>query len=150
MRFEEMQGKWRNDESSVLPNLPFNCTHQIFIHNMPHITAHIVMSFTEQLHPSLYHCTTHGMFSTHVTKLTNFSRFHVLRIQETDYRPHFTCGGILYFLKHKYTARYVNTVRMSVNCVCALTLNQQTRHTCAPSWLQCCSSTIRKPNLFSG
>jgi hypothetical protein len=29
----------------------------------------------------------------------NFSRFHVLRIPETDYRPHFTCGEILCFLK---------------------------------------------------
>jgi hypothetical protein len=41
----------------------------------------------------------------------NFSRFYVLRIQETDYRPHFTCGGILYFLEHyKHTAQSVNTV----------------------------------------
>jgi hypothetical protein len=28
-----MQGKWRNDESFVLPNLIFSCTHQIFIHH---------------------------------------------------------------------------------------------------------------------
>jgi hypothetical protein len=33
MEFEEMQGKWHNDESSVLSNLRFNCMHQIFIHN---------------------------------------------------------------------------------------------------------------------
>ena len=71
---------------------------------------------------------------THVTKLTiNFSRFHVLHIQETDYEQRFTCGGIPYFLKHyKHTARCVNTVRMSANCVCALPQIQQTRHACAP------------------
>ena len=90
---------WRNDESSVLPNLTLNCTHQIFINNRqpatPHIIVHIVMSI-KWSHPSLYHWTAHGMFSIHVTKLTmNFSRFHVLRVEETDYRPYFTCGGIL-------------------------------------------------------
>jgi len=92
------------------------------------------------------------MFSIHVTKLTmNFSRFHVLRIQETDYRPHFTCGGNLYFLKHyKHTARCVNTVQMSANFVRALTKNPKTRHACAPSWPQRCSDNIRKRNLFSG
>ena len=68
-----------------------------------------------------------------------------------DYRPHFTCGGILYFLKHyKHTARCVNTVRMFANCVCALPHNQQTRHACAPSWPQRCSGNIRKRNLLSG
>ena len=83
------------------------------------------------------------MFSIYVTKLTmSFNRFHVLRIQETDYRQHFICGGILYFLKHyKHKTRCVNTVRMSVNCVCALLHNQQTWHARAPSWSQC---------LFSG
>jgi len=98
----KMQGKWRNGESSVLSNLLFNCSHQIFIHHRrsaaPRIIMHIFASFVKYSHPSPYHLTTHGMFSIHVTKLTmNFSRFHVLRIQETDYRPHFTCGGILYF-----------------------------------------------------
>jgi hypothetical protein len=40
----------------------------------------------------------------------NFSRFHVLRIEKMDYRPHFTCGGVLYFPKHyKQAARCVNT-----------------------------------------
>ena len=54
------------------------------------------------------------------------------RIQETDYRPHFTCGGILCFLKHyKHTARCVNTVRMSANSVRALPQYQQTLHTCS-------------------
>jgi len=137
----KMQGKWRNDESSVFPNLLFNCTHQIFIHHRrsaaPRIIMHIFASFIKQSHPSPYHWTTHGMFSIHVTKLTmNFSWCHVLCIQETDYRPHFTCGGILYFLKrYKHTARCVNTVRMSENSVRALPQNQQTRHPCAPSWL---------------
>jgi len=68
-----------------------------------------------------------------------------------DYRPHFTCGGILYFLKHyKHTARCVNTVQMSANCIRALTKNQKTQHACTPSWPQRCSSNIRKRNLFSG
>ena len=156
LKFEENAGKWRNGESSVLSNLLFNCTHQIFIHHRRsaalRIIMHIFASFIKQSHPSPYHWTTHGMFSIHVTKLTmNFSRFHVLRIQETDYRPHFTCGGILSFLKHyKHTARCVNTVPMSANCVCALPQNQQTRHTCAPSWPQRCSGNIRKRNLLSG
>jgi hypothetical protein len=79
----------------------------------------------------------------------NFSRFHVLRIQETDYRPYFTCGGILYFLKYyKSTARCVNTVQTSANCVRALTKNQLTRHACVPSWPQRCSGNIRKRNLL--
>ena len=152
----KMQGKWRNGESSVLPKLPFNCTQQIFIHHRRsaarRIIMHISASFIKQSHPSPYHWTTQGMFSIHVTKLTmNFSRCHVLCIQETDYRPHFTCGGILYFLKHyKHTARCVNTFRMSANCVRTLPENQQTRHPCAPSWLQRCRGSIRKRNLFSG
>jgi len=151
----KMQGKWRNGESSVLSELLFNCTHQIFIHHRqsatPRIIMHIFASFIKQLHSSPYHWTTHGMFSLHVTKLTNFSRFHILCIQETDYRPHFTCGGILYFLKHyKHTARCVNTVQMSANCVHALTKNKKTQHAWAPSWPQSCSGNIRKRNLFSG
>jgi len=151
----KMQGKWRNGESSVLSDLLFNCMHQIFIHYRwsaaPRIIMHIFTSFIKQSHPSPYHWTTHGMFSIHVTKLTNFSRFHVLRIQETDYRPHFTCGGSLSFLKHyKHTARCVNTVQMSANCVRALTKNPETRHACAPSRPQHCSGNIRKRNLFSG
>ena len=151
----KMQGKWRNGESSVLPNL-FNCTHQIFIHHRrsaaPQIIMHIFASFIKQSHPSPCHWTTHGMFSIHVTKLmTNFSRCHVLPIQETDYRLHFTCGGILYFLKHyKHTARCVNTVRMSANSIHALPQNQLTQHACAPSWPQRCRGNIRKRNLFSG
>jgi len=81
----KMQGKWRNGESSVLPNLLFNCTHQIFIHHRrsatPRIIMHIFASFIKQSHPSPYHWTTHGMFSLHVTKLSmNFSRHHVLCI----------------------------------------------------------------------
>jgi len=147
----KMQGKWRNGESSVLPNLLFNCTHQN-LHSPCTCFMHIFASSIKQSHPSPYHWTTHGMFSTHVTKLTmNFSRCHVLRIQETDYRPHFTCGGILCFLKHyKHKTRCVNTVRMSANSFRALPQNQQTRHACAPSWPQRCRGNIRKRNLFSG
>jgi hypothetical protein len=76
------------------------------------------------------------MFSTHITKLTvNFSQFHVLCIQETDYRLHFTCGGILYFLKHhKHIAQCINIVQMSANCVHVLPQNEQAQHACAPSW----------------
>ena len=72
-----------------------------------------------------YNWTTHDIFSVHVTKLTNFSRFHVLRIQKPDYRLHFTCGRVLYFLKHyKHTARCVNTVRKkeSTNSACMHTI----------------------------
>ena len=58
------------------------------------------------------------MFSIHVTKLTtNFTRFHVLRLQETDYRQHLTCGGILYFLKH-YKPH--STMRKHCSNVCKL------------------------------
>jgi len=39
---------------------------------------------------------------------------------------------------------------MSANCVRALPRNQQTRHPCAPTWPQRCSSNIHKWNLFSG
>ena len=46
--FRKMQGKWCNGESSVLSNLLFNCTHQIFIHHRrsatPQIITHIFTS----------------------------------------------------------------------------------------------------------
>ena len=68
----QMQGKWRNGESSVLHNLPFNCTHQIFIHHSrsaaPRIIMHIFASFIKQSHLSPYHWTTHGMFSIQIVK----------------------------------------------------------------------------------
>jgi len=100
----EIWGKCRERAVVVSLNFIFKCTHQIFIHHRqsatPQIIMHILLSFIKQSHPSLYHWTTHGMFSIQVTKLTNFSRFHVLHIQETDYRPHFICAGILYFLEH--------------------------------------------------
>jgi len=50
-----MQGKWRNGESSVLPNLLFNCTHQIFIHHRQSATPWII---THIFTPSL-NCRTH-------------------------------------------------------------------------------------------
>jgi len=140
-------------ESSVLTNLLFNCTHQIFIHQRqsaaPQIITHIFASFIKQSHPSPYHLTTHGVFSIHVTKLMmNFSWCHVLCIQETDYRPHFTCSMILYFLKHyKHTA---HTVWMSANSVRNLPQNQQTQQRHAPLWPQRCRGNIHKQNLFSG
>jgi hypothetical protein len=41
------------------------------------------------------------MFFIHLTKLMmNVSWFHVSCIQEMDYRPHFTCSGLLDFLGH--------------------------------------------------
>jgi len=68
-----------------------------------------------------------------------------------DYRLHFTCGGILYFLKrYKHTAQRVKIVRMSAHCVCTLPQNQQTRHACTPSWPQRCSGNILIRNLLSG
>ena len=153
MKFEEMQGKWHNGESSVLSNLLFNCTHQIFIHHRRSAALQIIMHiFPSSLNSRTHLCTTEILmaYSPYVTMLTmNFIRFHVLHIQETDYRPHFVCGGILHFLKHyKHTAQCINTVRMSVNCVCALPQNQQTRHAYAPSWPWRCSSNIHKRNLF--
>jgi hypothetical protein len=74
-----MQGKWRNDESSVLLNLLFHCTHQIFINHRllatPRIIMHIFASFIEVSHPSPYHWMTRGIFSIYLTKLTmNVSR----------------------------------------------------------------------------
>ena len=153
---------WKFRKSDLMVNhlfsliLPSAARHQLFIHYrrsaLPQIIMQIFASFIKHSHPSPYHWTTHGMFSVHVTKLTmNFIRCHVLRIQETDYRPRFTCGGILCFFKHcKHTARCVNTVRMSANSVRALPQNQQTRHACAPSWPQRCRGNIRKRNLFSG
>jgi hypothetical protein len=85
-------------------------------------------------HPPPYHWITHGMFSIHLTKLTmNVSPFHVSCIHETDYRPHYTCCGLLNFLQHfKHTGRCVNAVRLSANGVCAFQKDQQTLHACAP------------------
>jgi hypothetical protein len=83
-------------------------------------------------HPSPYHWLTHGMFSIHLIKLMmNVSQFHISYIQETDYRPHFTCGGLLDFLEHcKHTGRCLNMVRLSANCVHAFQKDQQTLHAC--------------------
>jgi hypothetical protein len=54
-------------------------------------------------------------------------------IQETDYREHFTCGGLLDFCEHfKHTGRCVNMVWLSANCVRAFQKDQQTLHACAP------------------
>jgi hypothetical protein len=99
-----------------------------------------------------YHRITHGMFSIYLTKSTmNVSRFHVSCIQETDYRPHFTYGGLLDFLEHcKHRGQCVNLVRLSANCVCAFQKNQQTLHACASYWPQRCSANICKRNLFCG
>jgi len=59
-------------------------------------------------------------------------------------------AGFSIFLNIINITRCINTVWMSANCVCALPQNQQTRHTCAPSWPQCCSGSISYRNLFSG
>jgi hypothetical protein len=43
----------------------------------------------------------------------NVSRFNVSCIQETDYRAHFTRGGLLEFLEHcKHIDQCVNAVRL--------------------------------------
>ena len=72
--------------------------------------------------------------ATPVAVSENVQYLYCAVVQKTDYRPHFTCGGVLYFLNHyKHTARFLNTVRQTANCVRALTKNQQTRPACAPS-----------------
>jgi hypothetical protein len=79
----------------------------------------VFASFIKVSHPSPYHWITRGMFSIHFTKLTmNVSRFHVPCIQETEYRPHITCDGLLNFLEHcKHTGLCVIMVRLSANCL---------------------------------
>jgi hypothetical protein len=65
--------------------------------------------------------------------------------------PHFTCDGLLDFLKHfKHTGRCVNEVRLSANGIRAFPKDQQTLHTCAPSWPQRYSGNICKRILFCG
>jgi hypothetical protein len=72
--------------------------------------------------------------ATPVSVSGNLQYLYCAVAQETDYRLHFTCGGVLYFLNHyKHTARCVNTVRQTANCVHALSKNEQTRHAYAPS-----------------
>jgi hypothetical protein len=102
----------------------------------------IFASFIKVSHPSPYYWITHGMFSIHLTKLTiNVSWFHVSWIQETDYRPHFTCGGLLDFVGHcKHTGRCINLVQLSANGIRTFPKDPQTLHVCAPSWPQRCSS----------
>jgi len=65
-----------------------------------------------------------------ITKVTNFSHFHVLHIQEMDYRPHFMCGGILYFLKH-YKQNRICWHRSNVCklCLCLATESTNSAHT---------------------
>jgi hypothetical protein len=135
----KMEGKWWNGESSVLLNLLFHCMYQIFINHRrsaaPRIIMHVFASFNKMSHPSPYHWIAHGIFSIHLTRLTmNVCRFHVSCIQETDYRPHFACGGLLdfFFLIFKHTGRCVNVVRLPANCVRVSQKAQQTLHACAP------------------
>jgi hypothetical protein len=96
------QGKWRNGESSVLLNLLIHCTYEIFINHRQSAASqimHIFASFFKLSHLAPYHWITHGMFSIHLTKLTNnVSRFHVSCIQKriTDRISHVT--GFLIFL----------------------------------------------------
>jgi hypothetical protein len=155
---------WRSDheicgkgmESDKMVNLLFHCMHQIFINHRqsaaPQIIMHIFASFIKVSHPSPYHWITDGMFSIHLTKLTmNVSRFPVSCIQETDYRAHFSCGGLFSSLEHcKHTGRCINAVWLSANGVRALPKDPQTLHACAPSWPQRCSGNICKQNLFCG
>ena len=132
--WEKMQEMCCNGESSVVSNLLLKCTHQIFIHHRqsaaPQIIIHNFVSFIKQSHPSPYHWTTHSMYPIQVTKLTNFSQFHVLHIQEMDYRSHFTCGGILYFLKH-YKHNMMCWYRSNVCklCLCLATESTNSAHT---------------------
>jgi hypothetical protein len=69
----KMQGKWQNGKSSVLLNLLFHCTYQIFINHRPsaapQIIMHIFPSFIKVSRPCPYHRITHVMFSIHLTKL---------------------------------------------------------------------------------
>jgi hypothetical protein len=151
-----MQEKWQNGESFVLLNLLFHCTHQIFINHRrsaaPRIIMHIFASFVKVSHPSPCHWIACGMFSIHLTKFTmNVGRFHVYCIQETDYRPHFTCGGLLDFLENfKHIGRCVKVVWLSANCVRAFQKNQQNLHACVAYWPQHCSGNICKRNVYCG
>ena len=149
-----MQGNCCNGESSVFSNLLFKTTHQIFIHHRqsaaPLIIIHIFESFIKKSHQSPYHLTTHGMFSIQVTKLMNFSLFHVLHIQEMDYRPHFICGRILYFLKHykhSMVCKYRSNVCKLCLCLATESTNSTHTHTIMTATLQW---HISKCNLFSG
>jgi hypothetical protein len=128
----KMQGKRRNGESSVLLNLLFHCTHKVFIKpdGRP-LRGLSSCTFSRPslkcLTPSPYQWITHDKFSILLTKLTmNVSRFHVRCIQEADYRPHFTCSGLLDFLERcKHIGRGVNVVLLSANCVRAFQKNQK-------------------------
>jgi hypothetical protein len=119
-------------------NLLFHYKHQIFINHRQstawRIITHIFASFIKVSHPSPYHWITHGMFSIHLTQLMmNISRFRVCCIQETDYRPRFTCSGLLDFLEQfKHTGRCVDVVRLSAYWAHAFQKDQQTLHACAP------------------
>jgi hypothetical protein len=142
----KMQGKWQIGELSVLLTLLFHCTHQILINHRRSTTLLIIM------HIFMYHWITRGMFSIHLIKPTmNVSRFRVSCIQEMDYRRHFICSGLLDFLEHcKHTGRCINVIWMSADGIHAFPKDQQTLQAWTPSWLQHCSSSICKRNLFRG
>jgi hypothetical protein len=48
------------------------------------------------------------------------------------------------------TVQRVNAVWLSAYGICAFPKDQQTLHACAPMWLQHCSGSICKRNLFCG
>jgi len=69
----------------------------------------------------------------------NFSRCHVLRIQETDYRPHFACGGILYFLKqykHSTMCKHCSNVCKFRPCLATESTNSAHMRTIVTAALQ--------------
>jgi hypothetical protein len=72
-------------------------------------------------------------------------------IPGTDYRPHFTYGGLLDFLEHcKRAGQCANVVRVAAKCVHAFQKDQQSPLACAPYWPQHCTGNICKRNLFCG
>ena len=58
MKFEEMQGKWHNDESSVFSNFLFNCTHKIFNPNRQSSITQIIVHIYASLLNNCIHLRT--------------------------------------------------------------------------------------------
>ena len=78
----------------------------------------------------------------HMIELLKVCSPYKIKVSRNRLQTAFHEAGFSILLNNTNTTRCVNTVWMSAICVSALPHYQQTKHTCAPSWPQCCSGTI--------
>ena len=133
----EMQGEWRNGESSVFSNLLFKSTHQIFINNRqsaaPQIIMQIFASFIKQSQPSPYDWTNQGLFST------QRKSWRILACFKKQITDRISWGRILYLFKHyihnMMSKHHLNVCKLCL-CLATESTNLAHKHTFMTTVLQ--------------